>query len=160
MWEHIWAALTFSIDFAPAHFLKSFWHKNEKARFHTKHCKRHNGSSAFVLVNCFNKPSNQSYQYQAATTLKPDYKLLQSDCGGKRRQCLHQCLVPISALYNIISTNHMEDCHSLQVKSFWEWPAFDMEINLEFFAKVKAIKLHCCPGVGFILDPNDVYNST
>ena len=38
MWEHIWATLTFSIDFAPAHFLKSFWHKNKKARFHTKHC--------------------------------------------------------------------------------------------------------------------------
>ena len=32
----------------------------------------------------------------------------------------------------------------------------DMEINLEFFAKVKAIKLHCCLGSGFISDRNDI----
>ena len=31
-----------------------------------------------------------------------------------------------------------------------------MEINLEFFAKVKAIKLHCCFGSGFISDRNDI----
>ena len=44
----------------------------------------------------------------------------------------------------------------MEVKRFLSSAASDMGINLEFFAKVKAIKLHCCLGSGFISHRNDI----